>query len=836
MRKFLFVVTFCLVSLLSCSFVFSFSGCAFFPPLTNEEESKPKISFSVSEKTLTIGDEEYLTPIYDKMAGFTLRFESSDPTIVKVDNDGKISAEREGKATVKAIYESDSVRLEASLVVNCSFGGFLPELKTMGVSENVAITVDGSYVVLPYISFNGKEFKDATVTYSVQDDEVAEISTTGEITAKNRGETQVILKASWRGKDHTNTPTMQKVFNLSVIDDVRFFNDGAPILDETLYTLSEFDGNTYQNSIPCNFTVTINGETEVATATVENEDVVTMQGNELVAVGFGETYVLVEKEKNGITYSATFKIVVERIEKEISTTVPLFGTLDGTYLDVTTKEKKNVLAFIGDNAKVVDANQDGRALRVENGKIFGVESSSVIERGEAEIEVGTDTLIYRFKLETVAKAIVTAEELKVLELSAGEIVSGYFELMNDIDATNVTFNHVVSASYFNGTFNGNGYVISNLTLNANSSMFGSLHGSAIVKNFALVNLTATKSYFLAQDTAEDGLTISNVYIGLSTATQTPRGLTGRTGSNSVLKNVVIEYLGANAEQNRNYQERWTWQGLIGGMWTYTNTSDGKLYAQDKKWENVYVISPFVVSFRSDEKKDSVDKDKYAAIYGYGANETVDLYGNSANESVHNRDNPNLGDYIQTTEYYNAKYTNLYRYDNYSALKSAKKDYSSFDSKYWVEYDGRIAWKSIAVSQVSMNLYDGDQVWKEDTKIKTVGKELTVKAWIGESAISLSSVSVESNSYVTWNNSRKVLRVTSLPTRGDVKIQVTVSVKVGDVTVTKTLFVTVSSRAVTPIQPGGNYETGDSYDGYYGEVKDPIQSGGNYDAPDYGGNE
>ena len=98
---------------------------------------------------------------------------------------------------------------------------------------------------------------------------------------------------------------------------------------------------------------------------------------------------------------------------------------------------------------------------------------------------------------------------------------------------------------------------------------------------------------------------------------------------------------------------------------------------------------------------------------------------------------------------------------------------------------------------------------------------------------LQSVTVENNSYVTWNNSKKAIVITSLPTTGNVKVKITVKVAVGDKTIEKVLYVTVSSRNVTPIQPGGDYDTDDRYDGYYGEIVTPIQPGGNYDAPDYG---
>ena len=87
------------------------------PEITDVE-----ISFAVSEKSLTVGDEEYLFPDYKKIQGFTLSYSSSDTSIVAVDNSGKISAMGEGSATVKATYSNGRVSGSAGITVHSSFG------------------------------------------------------------------------------------------------------------------------------------------------------------------------------------------------------------------------------------------------------------------------------------------------------------------------------------------------------------------------------------------------------------------------------------------------------------------------------------------------------------------------------------------------------------------------------------------------------------------------------------------------------------------------------------------------------------------------------------------
>ncbi|MBQ3571979.1 MAG: Ig-like domain-containing protein, partial [Clostridia bacterium] len=756
------------------------------------EEEKVSISFSANEKNLIVGDEEYLFPIYDKVRGYTLTYSSDNTSVVTVDGNGKLSALKEGTATVKAKYSNGVSSAEASIKVNSSFGEYIPELKTMGVSSDIAIAVNDGYKMLPYISFNGKQFEDALVSYKVIDQTVAQINENGVILAKAKGQTQVIVEASWRGKDKSTAPTLQKVITLSVIDDVRFYNNGEVVSDELLYTHSEFEGVAYKNSIPCKFQVEVNGQKADASVTVENAQVIKQQGDLLVVNSFGNTNVLVQASLNGETYSKTFNVTVKRVEKTITDAVPLFSTVDGEYLDFNSGKRKSVLAFIKENGQIIDAYQGARALTVLENKILGVESSSQTQKGSASISVGTDKVIYHLTLETFAKVLTSKEDLKSLELSNGKILNGYYELLNDIDASGLVLNHSISGeSSFAGVFNGNGYSIKNLSLNAGSSLFGVLNGaSATVKNFALVNLSASKAYFLAHDTLNDGLVISDVYIALSASTKTPRGITARTAQNSVMKNVVIEYLGTNASTNRDYSERYNWQGLIGGLWTVEQ--DGMLYARDSKWSDVYVISPFIVSFRSDEKKDGSN---YAALYGYGANEDKDIYGNVINSVTNNRENPNLGDKWQSTLYYNAKFSNLYHYSDYDKLVAAKRDFSTFSGDYWVVIDNKIIWKSLVSENVEVDFYNGSANLGQEAKLIGTNNEIAIKATIYGNQAQIASVAAD-DECLAWDATKNTLKLVSLPAGGANILNVKVAVSIGNTQIVKTLQLLVAGESTS----------------------------------------
>lgn len=828
-KKIVVILSCCLLSGGVCAFA---TGCTEDLLGSNsefEQSQTAEISFSTAEKTLMIGDEEYLSPTYQRMNGYTLTYTSSDRNIIEVNEDGKISAKAEGEATITACYSNGTDTAEASILIKSTFSGYLPELKTMGVEDEIALTLNGSYKILPYVNFNNKQFQDIAVSYSIADSAIAEISEDGEITAKAKGETVISVEASWCGKDKSNTPTLQKLIKLSIIDDVRFYNGDQVVADEALYVMGEFEGVSYKNTMPCEFVIVVNDVELQPSVIIADENIVEVQNNLLVAKAFGTTTVSIQAETAGETYATSFEVIVNRMDKAIQDTVPLFSILDGTYFNQASDEMQTLLSFIQSGETLVDAYQNGKALTVEDGKIYGVESSSDMERGVADIIVGTDKILYSFNLETLKKVIATTEDLKAVELQDGKILSGYYELLGDLDGANVTFNHVTTnGACFAGVFNGNGYTIRNLNVTKTKGIFGILSATAVIKNTAFINMNATESFFLAENTLNEGVTITDVYLSLSEETYMPRGITGRTSASSVLKNVVIEYLGENAQANRNYSNSsWNWQGLVGGVWKYE--SNGNYYAQDKKWDSVYVISPFVVSFNPQDY--TVNGKKNAAVYAYGANETTDIYGNSLDGSIYERPNPNLGDFFFVETYCNIHFTNLYHYASYEALSAATNNFASFSSEYWLVHDNKVYWKTTVEETVEVGLYDGEELITEAIRVTKVGKTFTVNAFAVGGKVTDITVNVKSNKYITWDAWRKTLKVTALTQSETATVEIEVTVKVGDMQYVKTITLTLKPTVVQPIVSGGGYSS-DDYEDLTQTVVPPIQSGGNYDAGDF----
>jgi hypothetical protein len=106
----------------------------------------------------------------------------------------------------------------------------------------------------------------------------------------------------------------------------------------------------------------------------------------------------------------------------------------------------------------------------------------------------TDVFIYAKYLEGVWTVLRTKNDVKTLFSSKAENSETKFYLSNSIDAENVT---VYPRAKFAATLEGNGYTISNLTLQSTlsqtsvSALFGNIQETATIKDITFADLTVT---------------------------------------------------------------------------------------------------------------------------------------------------------------------------------------------------------------------------------------------------------------------------------------------------------------------------------------------------------
>ncbi len=157
-------------------------------------------------------------------------------------------------------------------------------------------------------------------------------------------------------------------------------------------------------------------------------------------------------------------------------------------------------------------------------------------------------------------SISTAAELEKLAdmTNRGLIQGGEFVLADDIDLASYTSNGGwvpigTSTNSFEGTFDGNGYTISNLYINrsgsSNQGFFGQSGSNAVIKNLALesVDITARSSSGSIVGVL-DGSTISNCYSsGRVTGTNNTGGIAGATTLGSIIDTYTTAAVAGSAQ-------------------------------------------------------------------------------------------------------------------------------------------------------------------------------------------------------------------------------------------------------------------------------------------------
>jgi hypothetical protein len=168
----------------------------------------------------------------------------------------------------------------------------------------------------------------------------------------------------------------------------------------------------------------------------------------------------------------------------------------------TTTQMKDSTTYIGwgDGLWTIDEGNDYPHLVWENAG--GTIIDNIPERSYSGTGLETDPFI-----------ITVAEDLYCMTIQQQDW-NGYFELENDIDMTGITY---LPPYNFTGTFNGNGYEISNLTINEPGSpllgLFGCLSSGSEIYNLGIGNVVITGSYYVGGLVGKNNNgNISNCYV------------------------------------------------------------------------------------------------------------------------------------------------------------------------------------------------------------------------------------------------------------------------------------------------------------------------------------
>ena len=474
----LIILTMLLISL-SCCFVL---GCN----CNNDDEQNVEIVLNDTNLTLDIFDRYQMTA--DVIGSQeTLTWESTNTDVVKIEN-GLLIPVNNGKSII--IASCAGVQEECIVTVNDS--GARPNID-LGFSET-KLFVGNQKTIKPLIEYKGKNYEDFTVEYLTENSSVATIED-NIILGKEKGSAVFTVKYSWRGFEDFTT------ISIVVKDSVAFGVEKSVV---NLSTIAEFDGKTYdvESVIIPHLNVNKTNINDFAVEyEYENNGVIEVDSNgRIISKDFGSSVVKAKCVYDGEEYISNIKVNVDFPTKKTNDRflINLFGE---SKLDINVDSQKI------NGIRLYDANKNLISEEISNGKFsLSLESKSEYEKEKFYIYT-EDKVGYEITAEYVTSIIYTKQDLFEMRNTAsmtGKAFDGYFVLANDIDFGGDIWtpwcSYYVDGSEkdysFVGTFDGNGYTISNMTFNYEGSnnysfkgngFIGKLGKKGVIKNVSFIN-------------------------------------------------------------------------------------------------------------------------------------------------------------------------------------------------------------------------------------------------------------------------------------------------------------------------------------------------------------
>lgn len=326
-----------------------------------------KLSFAKMELTISVGAEETLeVKVSDE--SLVLEWSSSDDKIVEVSQDGKVTGKAVGDATVTVKVKDKDIKATIKITVE-AFDGTMSFDKTsidiiIGESQKL------SPVIIPAVGFE--------LTWSSDKKSIAEVDSTGKVTAKSVGE--ALITVSGGGKNASIT------VNVIQPDPINIIITGA----ELIYKMG--------SSVQLNANVIPTLASQGVSWLSSDEEVATVTADGLVEfVGMGSVTITATSEaKASVTDSVTIQVIEPDPASIVITTetgesvVFLYGNLQ-LFAEVLPAEAQQAV-----NWGVSDPNI---AIITEDGCLYGFTAGTVTVTATSNVDdevFGTlDIIIYQ---------------------------------------------------------------------------------------------------------------------------------------------------------------------------------------------------------------------------------------------------------------------------------------------------------------------------------------------------------------------------------------------------------------------------------------------------------
>ncbi len=553
-------------------------------------EPPKALSLDVSSTSLILCDSMQLNANYGEIAGAELEFTSSNPAIVAVDENGIITAENVGLATITATYGEQSATCLVSVTTN-NYSPYLIFENEINDTMTVSATEDINLGAL--IGFNGNTYS-GEITYTIEDPTIGEMVDDYFVPAKT-GETTVTVEGDWKGFE---SATLVKSINVKVIDDIEVALNGGVTHDIQIYTVEEHQGKTYATSADFDVVVKVNGEAISADVTVaEGDNVVSIDSTagKINALSYGSAKIEIsftDSSDNELMYSVD--VHVKRPVADYENTVGNFSALDG---ELPLEE------IFGQSVTVTEAWNGATQLTVEDNKVLGLQVSNT-ELTKTVITVYTDKVAYNVPVEACTKWISTADDFKALKV-ASTTTTGYYVLANDIGSATDYVKNIdgSSSALFGAVLDGNGHSV--YVQVPQYGLFGKPVEGAAIKNigiyvvdFSTANSTSVNHRAILFRSGSHGtlktstVTIENIYVEVNAGEKNLDHLCFLPGENAYyykVKDAIFNVVGNVPVIKR------TNNSLIFNYWTSTIPGWSSAYPTLENVNFITMREPIVVT-------------------------------------------------------------------------------------------------------------------------------------------------------------------------------------------------------------------------------------------------
>ena len=348
------------------------------------------VTLNKTELTLTEGDSETLAATVkpDDATDRTVTWSTSDATVATVDNNGKVTAVKEGSATITAMAGEESATCAVSISKK------VIEVASVTLNKTELILTEGDSETLT-ATVKPDDATNKTVTWSTSDESIAKVDNNGKVTAVKEGTATIIARAG--AKSATCALSVRrKVIEVTSIT-----------LNKAELTLTEGDSETLTATVkPDDATdKTVTWSTSDATiATVDNNGKVTAvkAGSAIITAKAGEK-------------SATCALSVSRKVIEVTSV-----TLNKAELTLTEGDSETLSATVkpddATDKTVMWSSSDASVASVDaNGKVTALKEGKATITAKAGEKSATCAVNVSRKVIEVTSVTMNKAELTLTE-------------------------------------------------------------------------------------------------------------------------------------------------------------------------------------------------------------------------------------------------------------------------------------------------------------------------------------------------------------------------------------------------------------------------------------